>query len=91
MTPPSGWLCDGQRPVVLDGRTHLYYLHARTNASPGGWDVCTSEDLEGYSGAVLKTWGVKVVVAVCSGGSSSSGGLLRGRLSASPGRDARGR
>ena len=32
--------------------------------------------LEGYSGVVLKTWGVKVVVAVCSGESSSSGGLL---------------
>ena len=36
-------------------------------------------------GVVLKTWGVKVVVAVCSGGSSSSGGLLRGRPGASPG------
>ncbi len=46
---------------------------------------------EGYSGVVLKTWGVKVLVAVCSGGSSSSGGLLRGRPSASPGCDARGR
>ena len=30
-------------------------------------------------------WSVKVVVAVCSGGSSSSGGLLRGRPCASPG------
>ena len=30
-------------------------------------------------------WSVKVVVAVCSGGSSSSGGLLRGRPGASPG------
>lgn len=50
MTPPSGWLCDGQRPVVLNGRTHLYYLHARTNAGPGGWDVCTTEDLVAFSG-----------------------------------------
>ena len=33
----------------------------------------------------MKTWGVKVAVAVCSGGSSSSGGLLRRRPSASPG------
>ena len=40
---------------------------------------------EGYSGVVLKTWGVKVVVAVCSGGSSSSGGLLRRRPGACPG------
>ena len=32
----------------------------------------------------MKTWGVKVVVAVCSGGSFSSGGLLRRRPSASP-------
>ena len=35
-------------------------------------------------GVVLKAWGVKVAVAVCSGGSSSSGGLLRRRPSASP-------
>ena len=47
--------------------------------------------LEGCSGVVLKVWGVKVVVAVCSAGSSSSGGLLRRRPSASPGCDARGR
>ena len=33
-----------------------------------------SPDQEGYSGVVLKTWGVKVVVAVCSDGSSSPGG-----------------
>ena len=32
----------------------------------------------------MKTWSVKVVVAVCSGGSFSSGGLLRRRPSASP-------
>ena len=41
--------------------------------------------LECCSGVVLKAWGVKASVAVCSGGSSSSGGLLRGRPSASPG------
>ena len=35
-------------------------------------------------GVVLKAWGVKVAVAVCSGGSFSSGGLLRRRPSASP-------
>ena len=35
-------------------------------------------------GVVLKAWGVKVAVAVCSGGSSSSGGLLRRHSSASP-------
>ena len=50
MTPPRGWLCDCQRPVVLNGRTHLYYLHAQTNAVPGGWDVCTSEDLVAFGG-----------------------------------------
>ena len=33
---------------------------------------------------VLKTWSVKVAAAVCSGGSSSSEGLLRRRPSASP-------
>ena len=50
MTPPRGWLCDCQRPVVLNGATHLYYLHAQTNAGPGGWDVCTSEDLVAFGG-----------------------------------------
>ena len=50
MTPPSGWLCDCQRPVVLNGATHLYYLHAQTNAGPGGWDVCTTEDLVAFGG-----------------------------------------
>ena len=32
----------------------------------------------------MKAWGVKVAVAVCSGGSFSSGGLLRRRPSVSP-------
>ena len=50
MTPPSGWLCDVQRPVLLNDTMHLYYLHARTNAGPGGWDVCTTEDLVAFSG-----------------------------------------
>ena len=40
--------------------------------------------LEGYSGVVLKAWGVKVVVTVCSSGSSPSGGLLQRRSSAFP-------
>ena len=43
---------------------------------------------EGCSGVVLRMWGVGVVVVVCSCGSSSSGGLLRGRVSASSGCDA---
>ena len=48
---------------------------------------------EGYSGVALKAWGVKVVVTVCSGGPSSSEGLLRRRPGASAGvmRGARGR
>ena len=58
----------------------------RFRGSAGGPPNC-----EGYSEVVLKAWGVKVVVTVCSGGSSSSKGLLRRRPSASPGCDARGR
>ena len=58
----------------------------RFRGSAGGPPNC-----EGYSEVVLKAWGVKVVVTVCSGGSSSSEGLLRRRPSASPGCDARGR
>ena len=43
----------------------------------------SSRSAEGYSGVVLKAWGMKVAVAVCSGGSFSSGGLLRRRPSTS--------
>ena len=67
-------------------------------ASPG-IGLCRSESRrgsgrgggEGYSGVVLKTWSVKVVVMVRSDESSSSEGLLRRRPSASPECDARGR
>ena len=67
-------------------------------ASPG-IGLCRSESRrgsgrgggEGYSGVVLKTWSVKVVVMVRSDKSSSSEGLLQRRPSASPGCDARGR
>ena len=55
-----------------------------------GWAKWMSANKEGYSEVVLKAWDVKVVVAVCSGGSSSSKGLLRRRPSASPGCGARG-
>ena len=43
-----------------------------------------SERRKVIRGVALKAWGVKVAVAVCSGGSFSSGGLLRRRPSASP-------
>ena len=67
-------------------------------ASPG-IGLCRSESRrgsgrgggEGYSGVVLKTWSVKVVVMVRSDESSSSEGLLQRRPSASPECDARGR
>ncbi|MBU4336455.1 MAG: glycoside hydrolase family 32 protein, partial [Actinobacteria bacterium] len=36
MTPPSGWLCDPQRPVTADGAYQLYYLHSGQNNGPGG-------------------------------------------------------
>ena len=44
MTPPAGWLCDPQRPVFLDGKYHLYYLHSTQNNGQGGWDHATTED-----------------------------------------------
>lgn len=44
MTPPSGWLCDPQRPVYHDGEYHLYYLHSDANNSDGGWDHATTTD-----------------------------------------------
>lgn len=44
MTPPSGWLCDPQRPVFVDGAHHLYYLHSTQNNSAGGWDHATTID-----------------------------------------------
>lgn len=44
MTPPSGWLCDPQRPVYVNGAYHLYYLHSAQNNGPGGWDHATTTD-----------------------------------------------
>ncbi len=44
MTPPSGWLCDPQRPVTTNGAYQLYYLHSGQNNGPGGWDHATTTD-----------------------------------------------
>lgn len=44
MTPPSGWLCDPQRPVTTRGAYQLYYLHSDQNNGPGGWDHATTTD-----------------------------------------------
>ncbi|MEU4452545.1 glycoside hydrolase family 32 protein [Nocardioides sp. NPDC023903] len=44
MTPPSGWLCDPQRPVTTRGAYQLYYLHSTQNNGPGGWDHATTTD-----------------------------------------------
>lgn len=44
MTPPSGWLCDPQRPVTSNGAYQLYYLHSGVNNGPGGWDHATTSD-----------------------------------------------
>ena len=62
--------------------------HNQSQARSESFDICNFAYFfyDQYPDSI-----VKVVVAVCSGGPSSSGGLLRGRLSASPGCDARGR
>lgn len=44
MTPPSGWLCDSQRPVITNGAYQLYYLHSEQNNGHGGWDHATTSD-----------------------------------------------
>ena len=44
MTPPTGWLCDPQRPVFTNGAYQLYYLHSGQNNGPGGWDHATTRD-----------------------------------------------
>ena len=36
MTPPSGWLSDPQRPIYLNGKYNLYYLHSNQDNGPGG-------------------------------------------------------
>ena len=45
LTPPQGWLCDPQRPVVTGGATQLYYLHSAENSGDGGWDRASTTDL----------------------------------------------
>lgn len=44
MTPPTGWLCDPQRPVTTNGAYQLYYLHSGVNNGQGGWDHATTSD-----------------------------------------------
>lgn len=44
MTPPSGWLCDPQRPIATEGAYQLYYLHSSQNNGQGGWDHATTAD-----------------------------------------------
>lgn len=55
MTPPSGWLCDPQRPVYTNGGYQLYYLHSSINNGQGGWDHATTTDAVSFShhGVVL--------------------------------------
>ncbi|MGO2660600.1 glycoside hydrolase family 32 protein [Mycetocola reblochoni] len=59
MTPPSGWLCDPQRPVDTNGAYQLYYLHSDVNNGPGGWDHATTVDGVDYThhGTVLPLTG----------------------------------
>ena len=88
----------GMDCVALGSHYASRELAAPAPASPG-IGLCRSESRrgsgrgggEGYSGVVLKTWSVKVVVMVRSDESSSSEGLLQRRPSASPECDARGR
>jgi len=49
MTPPSGWLCDPQRPIATNGAYQLYYLHSGQNNGPGGWDHATTTDGVAFS------------------------------------------
>ncbi|MBL0888844.1 glycoside hydrolase family 32 protein, partial [Myceligenerans indicum] len=49
MTPPAGWLCDPQRPVLHGGAYHLYYLHSDQNFGDGGWDHATTTDCVSFT------------------------------------------
>ncbi|WP_155845191.1 glycoside hydrolase family 32 protein [Arthrobacter sp. 135MFCol5.1] len=49
MTPPSGWLCDPQRPVFVNGAHHLYYLHSTQNNGQGGWDHASTTDAVAFT------------------------------------------
>lgn len=44
MTPPSGWLCDSQRPVLINGKYEMYYLHSAQDNGDGGWDHTSTTD-----------------------------------------------
>nr|WP_253257281.1 hypothetical protein [Arthrobacter sp. Hiyo1] len=49
MTPPSGWLSDPQRPIYLNGKYNLYYLHSNQDNGPGGWRHATSSDTVAFN------------------------------------------
>lgn len=44
LTRPSGWLCDIQRPLDVDGTYQLYYLHSDTTARDGEWHRASTVD-----------------------------------------------
>lgn len=44
LTRPSGWLCDIQRPLDVDGTYQLYYLHSGTTAGDGEWHRASTVD-----------------------------------------------
>lgn len=51
LTPPSGWLGDPQRPVLVGDTLHLYGLHHAEEPSPGAtaWAHWTSTDLVSFT------------------------------------------
>ncbi|MBB3157030.1 levanbiose-producing levanase [Microbacterium proteolyticum] len=54
MTPPTGWLCDPQRPIVSGGQYQLYYLHSDVNNGAGGWDHATTDGVSfAHHGTVM--------------------------------------
>ncbi|WP_456284347.1 glycoside hydrolase family 32 protein [Microbacterium sp. JZ101] len=84
LTPPSGWLCDPQRPVHVGGAYHLYYLHSDVNNGPGGWDHATTVDAVTFThhGTVMPlrqnvpVWSGSLVVDAANTAGFGSGAIV---------------
>lgn len=84
MTPPSGWLCDPQRPVHTNGAYQLYYLHSSNNNGQGGWDLATTNDCVSFThhGVVMPlqpdfpVWSGSAVVDAANTAGFGSGAVI---------------
>ncbi len=73
LTPPAHWMNDPQRPLLLDGHWHLYYLYNADFPHGNGteWALAVSEDMVSW-----RTEGVAIPKYVDAWGDVESGSAV---------------